>query len=152
MLNTTKNTFAYATAKKNVKEAALESVEKIEKIAQNAKDQAFDVVVDGQEKITAEVEQLHQLAEMQLKDLKQDLTQRIHIIQTQIHRSQQDYSQLKALIQSEMSVVAKELGALSKTLKEDISHISLKHKDQLSQMFKRSKQHTIAVWHKVANQ
>ena len=74
MLNTTKNTFAHTTAKKNVKEAALESVEKIEKIAQNAKDQAFDVVVDGQEKISAEVQQLHQLAQMQLKDLKQDLT------------------------------------------------------------------------------
>ena len=108
--------------------------------------------MDGQEKISAEVQQFHQLAQMQLKDLKQDLTQRVHIVQTKIHRSQQDFSQLKALIQSEMSVVAKELGALSKTLKEDISHISLRHKDQLSQMFKRSKQHTIAAWQKVANQ
>jgi len=42
-----------------------------------------------------------------------------------------------------------ELAKLSQDLKADISQISLKHKENLTETFKRSKANAVEVWNKV---
>ena len=48
-----------------------------------------------------------------------------------------------------MSAIIEDLSKLGKELKEDVSSISVKHKDQLAETFKRSKEHTLEAWIKV---
>ena len=44
-----------------------------------------------------------------------------------------------------------DLSKFGKELKDDVSQISVKHKDQLTETFKRSKEHTLEAWNKVSS-
>ena len=53
------------------------------------------------------------------------------------------------MVTSILDALKRALSKLGKELKEDVSQISSKHKDQLNETFKRSKEHTLEVWNKV---
>ena len=57
---------------------------------------------------------------------------------------------MKEFVKSELNSVIDELSKMGKELKEDVSQISVKHKDHLAETFKRSKEHTLDVWKKVS--
>ena len=55
-------------------------------------------------------------------------------------------------MKSELNAVINDLSKLGKELKEDVSQISVKHKDTLTETLKRSKEHTLEAWKKVVPQ
>lgn len=146
-----KKTDVKTTLKQNVKVTAVESAEKLEKIAKEATSQALDVVTDVEEKFSAEVEQLNQTAQSQLAAFKQEVLNRLEIIKSQVNLSQKDLIELKGFVKAELNVVIEELTKLGREIKQDVSQISLKHKDQLTETFKRSKEHTLEAWNKVSS-
>lgn len=139
-----------ATLKDNVKQTTVESAEKLEKIAVEAKSQALEVISEGKEKLEEEVEHLNESVQSQILTFKQELLQRIDVIKTQFGSSQKDFAELKDFVKSEFNLVLDELLNLGKELKGDVSQISTKHKDHLSETFKRSKEHTLDAWNKVS--
>lgn len=139
-----------ATLKDNVKQTTVEGAEKLEKIAVEAKEQALEVISEGKEKLEEEVEHLNESVQSQILTFKQELLQRIDAIKTQFGSSQKDFAELKDFVKSEFNLVLDELLNLGKELKGDVSQISTKHKDHLSETFKRSKEHALDAWNKVS--
>jgi len=75
--------------------------------------------------------------------------QRIDTLKEQIFDSQKELTELKSFIKTEFNAVFEDLSNLGKELKEDVSQISTKHKEHLTDTFKRSKDSTIEVLKKV---
>lgn len=132
-----------------VKKTASEGVEKLEEIAKVAKTQVFEVVTESQEAIQSEVDTLNQDVQSKLQGFKQELLNRIDVIKGQFNHSQQDLFDLKDFIKAELNLVLEDLNKLTKELKDDVSQISLKHKDHLTETYQRSKKHTLEAWSKV---
>ena len=65
--------------------------------------------------------------------------------------SQKDLTDLKDFVKTEVNAVIEDLSKFGKELKDDVSQISVKHKDQLTETFKRSKEHTLEAWNKVSS-
>ena len=70
-------------------------------------------------------------------------------IKSQLSTSQHDLVELADFVKSELSLLVKELTEVGKEIREDVSQISSKHKVQLTETLKRSKEHTLEIWHKV---
>ena len=70
----------------------------------------------------------------------------------QLNFSPKDLGELKEFVKSELNAVINDLSKLGKELKEDVSQISVKHKGQLTETLKRSKENTLEAWKKVAPQ
>ncbi len=136
-------------AQTELKNTILEGTDKIEKVAIEAKDQAVDIVVDAQEKLSQEAKQLNIGVQDQLRQLKQDLIQKLDDLKEQFGTSQKDLIDLKDFVKTEFNTVLDDLSQLTKELKEDVNHISFKHKDHLTETLKRSKEHTLEAWKKV---
>jgi len=85
----------------------------------------------------------------QLRQLKQDLLQRIDTLKEQLFGSQKELTELTSFIKTEFTAVIEDLSNMGKELKEDVSQISTKHKEHLTGTFKRSKDSTIEVLKKV---
>ena len=133
----------------SVKKAPTERVKNIENIVQQAKTQTLGVMIETQQSLENEVNQLNVEAQSSLKNFRQDLLNRFSIIQLQIKHSQHDLIELKNFIKNELTMVVDDLNQFSKELKIDVSKISLKHKDQLSETLKRSKGNMLQVWNKM---
>jgi hypothetical protein len=85
---------------------------------------------------------------VQLRELKENILQKLEQLKTQLGTSQIDLVELKTFVKTEFNVVIDDLSKLGKELKDDVSQISYKHKDQLTETWKRSKESTLAVWKK----
>ena len=129
--------------------AVSEGAERLEKVTHDAKEQVLDVVAETQEKLQAEAKQLNASVQEQLGQLKQDVLQKIEALKAQFGSSPKDLGELKDFVKTEFSAIIDDLSKLGKELKEDVSSISVKHKDQLAETFKRSKEHTLEAWKKV---
>ena len=70
-------------------------------------------------------------------------------IKSQFSTSQKDLVELADFLKSELIILVKELTEVGKEIREDVSQISSKHKVQLTETLKRSKDHTLEVWNKV---
>ena len=77
------------------------------------------------------------------------MVQRLDVIKSQFSTSQKDLVELADFLKSELSILVKELTEVGKEIREDVSQISSKHKVQLTETLKRSKDHTLEVWNKV---
>lgn len=139
-----------STLKDEVQHSTVEAAENLEKIAVDTKAQALEVISDGQEKLEQEVEHLNESVQSQMLTFKQELLQRIEVIKTQFGTSQHDFAELKDFVKAEFNLVVDELFNLGKELKGDVSQISTKHKEHLSETLKRSKEHTLEAWNKVS--
>ena len=89
----------------------------------------------------------HLSVQDKLTQLKQELLQRLDELKG---LKGADLSELSAFVKAEFSAVIEDLSKLGKELKQDVSEISLKHKGQLTETFKRSKEHTLEAFTKVA--
>lgn len=132
-----------------LKEVAAEPVENLEKLGKDAQQKVTQAVADTQKKLEAGTDQLNEQVQDQVQNFKQDLVQRLDVIKTQFSNSQKDLVELAELLKSELSILVKELTEVGKEIREDVSQISSKHKVQLTETLKRSKEHTLEVWHKV---
>ncbi|AWV85701.1 hypothetical protein ACE5JW_05045 [Acinetobacter radioresistens] len=83
------------------------------------------------------------------RESNQALWARLESLKSQLTFSGQEISELKNLVKSEFTHLVDELAKLSQDLKADISQISLKHKENLTETFKRSKANAVEVWNKV---
>jgi len=83
------------------------------------------------------------------RESNQALWPRLESLKSQLTFSGQEISELKNLVKSEFTHLVDELAKLSQDLKADISQISLKHKENLTETFKRSKANAVEVWNKV---
>ena len=83
------------------------------------------------------------------RESNQALWTRLESLKSQLTFSGQEISELKNLVKSEFTHLVDELAKLSQDLKADISQISLKHKENLTETFKRSKANAVEVWNKV---
>ena len=110
-----------------------------------------EVVAESTEKLEAEAKQLNASVQEQLRQFKQDLLLRLETIKGQLSNSQKDLTELKEFVKTEFTAVLDDLTKLGKELKGDVSEISVKHKDQLTETFKRSKEHTLDAWNKVSS-
>ncbi len=84
-----------------------------------------------------------------VRESNQALWARLESLKSQLTFSGQEISELKNLVKSEFTHLVDELAKLSQDLKADISQISLKHKENLTETFKRSKANAVEVWNKV---
>ena len=139
-----------ATTKSSLKDVVVEGAEKLEQVAKEASVQATEAVTESKDKIEAEAQQLNASVQDQLRQLKQDLLQKLDQFKAQFGTSQKDFGELKEFVKTEFNTVIEDLSKLGKELKEDVSQISGKHKEQLTETFKRSKEHTLEAWKKVA--
>ena len=105
----------------------------------------------SKEKLEAEAKQLNASVQEQLRQFKQDLLLRLETIKGQLSNSQKDLTELKEFVKTEFTAVLDDLTKLGKELKGDVSEISVKHKDQLTETFKRSKENTLDAWNKVSS-
>ncbi len=150
MTTKTQKTETKSTLKDNVKQTTIEGAEKLEKIAVQAKEQAIEVISEGKEKLETEVEHLNESVQIQILTFKQELLQRIEIIRSKFGSSQNDLGELNQFVKTELNSVLEQLINLGKELKEDVGQISIKHKDHLSEAFKRSKENTLDAWNKLS--
>ena len=140
------------TSKKITPSVVTETAEKLEKVAVEAKDQAIGTIEESKEKLEVEAKQLSDTVQEQLRQFKQEVLQRIDTLKEQIFGSQKELkelTELKSFIKTEFNAVIEDLSNLGKELKEDVSQISTKHKEHLTDTFKRSKDSTIEVLKKV---
>ena len=135
-------------AKDTPEEVVLEGTEKIAKVAVSAKEQAADTVQKVQKKLSEDTQTVQTGLQVQLRELKGNILQKIEQLKTQLGTSQIDLVELKTFVKTEFNVVIDDLSKLGKELKDDVSQISYKHKDQLTETLKRSKESTLAVWKK----
>ena len=77
-----------------------------------------------------------------------DILQRLDVIKAQFSTSQEGLSELKNALKAEINALIEDLTKVSKELKGDISQISLKHKDSLSESIKRTKNNAVEAWNK----
>lgn len=70
------------------------------------------------------------------------------MIKAQFSTSQEGLSDLKNALKAEINALIEDLTKVSKELKGDISQISLKHKDSLSESIKRTKNNAVEAWNK----
>ena len=57
--------------------------------------------------------------------------------------------ELADFLKAELSILVKELTEVGKEIREDVSQISSKHKVQLTETLKRSKDQAVEAWNKV---
>lgn len=138
-----------STEKTTLKSIATEGADKLEKVAKEATEQAVEAVVDSKEKLQEEAKVLNANVQGQLQQLKQDILQKIELLKSHFGTSQKDFTELKAFVKTEFNAVLDDLSKLGKDLKADVSEISGKHKEQITETFKRSKEHTLEAWKKV---
>lgn len=136
-------------SKKTSNSVVAETAQKLEKVALEAKDQVVEMIEESKEKIEVEAKQLGGTVQEQLRQLKQDLLQRIDGLKGQLFGSQKELTELKTLIKTEFTAVIEELSHLGKELKDDVSQLSSKHKEHLTDTFKRSKDSTVEILKKV---
>ena len=84
-----------------------------------------------------------------VQEIKQDAAQRLDIIKKQFSTSKNDLLEFAQFLKAECGVLVKELTEVTKEIREDVVHISLKHKENVVETLKRSKDNTIDVWNKV---
>lgn len=70
------------------------------------------------------------------------------MIKAQFNTSQEGLNELKNTLKAEINVLIEDLTKVTKELKGDISQISLKHKDSLSESLKRTKNNAVEAWNK----
>ena len=133
-------------AKNQTKTVLLADVEKSEQVSIDAQQK----LTESAEKLQAEEEQSPTNVQSQIQSLKQNLLQRIELLKRQFNVSQQDFGELKTFVKSELTAVIDDLSKFGQELKEDVTQISGKHKEHLTETFKRSKENTLDVWKKVA--
>ena len=139
-----------STLTEDASNAIQQGVKQINQGTQVAKEKALDVVPEGEEKLAKEVKLLNGNVYTQLTHFKQDLLSRIDVVKGQVNLSPKDILELKDFIKEELNTVLDDLSKLGQALKQDVSQISLKHKEQLTSTLKRSKEHTLEAWHKVS--
>lgn len=88
----------------------------------------------------------------QIVDFKADFLNRFNGLKEQLPLSTQDLTELKAVLQAEFNTVLEEIGQVSKEIKQDLSDISSKHKEQLVEIFQRSKGTAVDAISKVSGQ
>lgn len=85
----------------------------------------------------------------QFRLLKQDLLQHFDSIKLQLLNSQKDLVELTQFAKAELNTIVEELTKLGSELKDDVSEISTKHKEHLTETLKRSKESGLEAWNKV---
>lgn len=85
----------------------------------------------------------------QFRLLKQDLLQHFDSIKSQLLSSQKDLAELTQFAKTELNTIIEELTKLGNELKDDVSEISTKHKEHLTETLKRSKESGLEAWNKV---
>ena len=133
-------------AKSQTKTLLVEGVEKPEQVSTDAQQK----LTDAAENLQTEAEQSSVNVQSKIQHVKQDLLQRIELLKNQFNVSQQNFGELKAFVKSELTAVIDDLSKFGQELKQDVTQISGKHKEHLTETFKRSKENTLDVWKKVA--
>ena len=133
-------------AKSQTKTLLVEGVEKPEQVSTDAQQK----LTDAAESLQTEAEQSSVNVQSKIQHVKQDLLQRIELLKNQFNVSQQNFGELKAFVKSELTAVIDDLSKFGQELKQDVTQISGKHKENLIETFKRSKENTLDVWKKVA--
>lgn len=80
--------------------------------------------------------------------IKSDIVKRLEVIKSQFNHSQGDLSELVTVLKNELVNLSDDLGKIGKEVKQDINQVTLKHKDTLSGVLKRSKEHALEAWSK----
>ncbi|SSQ13406.1 Uncharacterised protein [Acinetobacter baumannii] len=70
------------------------------------------------------------------------------MIKAQFNTSQEGLNELKNTLKAEINALIEDLTKVTKELKGDISQISLKHKDSLTESLKRTKNNAVEAWNK----
>lgn len=140
------------SVKETILEVVADGTEKVEKVAEELKVQASEKIKDAEEAqdvLQNKAIDLNLTVQDQLKQLRQDILQKLEALKGQFELSQSHYSELRTFIKTEFNTVIHDLADLGKDLKEDIVELSNKHKEHLSETYKRSKQNTLELWDKV---
>lgn len=145
-----KNITAASILKEKVLKTAIGGVEAFEKIGSNAKNQSIEVLNEHKEIISEDVFELSENIKTQLKDLRSDVLERVSIIKDKIDLSQQDITELKTFVRTELNVIWGELATLVQEIKADAGQISDKNKQHLVGAFRRSKEHILEAWEKIS--
>ncbi|AOA57731.1 hypothetical protein [Acinetobacter larvae] len=90
-----------------------------------------------------------ELVQQQLLNLKQDVLRHVANIKQQLEYSQQSLVAFSQVVKGEVGTVYEDVSRLGQQLKTEVVEISHKHKTQLSQSLKRSKENTLQQWDKV---
>lgn len=150
MTTQSKSSEVLSTLTEKGKITAVDGIDQLQKIAKEAKNHGVDITNEAEQKIAIEVDALNTAAHSQLTRFKQDLFTRIEVIKGQFQDTQHDLSELKNFVRTELDHVLNDFTVLSHEIKKDITEISTKHKAQIVETFKRSKDHTLDIWYKVS--
>ncbi|WP_343682040.1 hypothetical protein [Acinetobacter baylyi] len=136
------------TTKKPLKEAVQVHQQQVEQLYTETTAQVQDILSDTQEKIEAEAKELNQTIQTQLVQIKSDIVKRLEVIKSQFNHSQGDLLELVTVLKNELVNLSDDLGKIGKEVKKDINQVTLKHKDTLTDVLKRSKEHALEAWSK----
>ncbi|EPF80013.1 hypothetical protein [Acinetobacter rudis] len=106
------------------------------------------VITSAVEKNTVTESQVATGMTAQFRTIKQELLHSISSIKSQLLNSQKSLHELGNFAKAEVSGLFEELTKLLNELKVDVSQISTKHKEHLSEALKRSKESGIEAWNK----
>lgn len=90
-----------------------------------------------------------QYVQQQLGEIKQDVISRLSQISTHFPLSNEDVLYIKDTLKTEFANVLEEVTQTSKEIKQDLTEISLKHKEHLSETLKRSKDQAFEAFSKI---
>ena len=149
MTSTQTTTIPKPRARRSVKKTVSDPVEKVQKIADEAKQQVVEVIAETKENLGSFTEQENEIIQKKVNGFKEEILEKFDDLKAQLDASQKDFFELKQFVKQELHLLIDELTKMSKALKADVNDISIKHKAHLADTFKRSKHHTLEVWHKV---
>lgn len=96
---------------------------------------------DTQEKTATEPKlDFAQVVQKQITELKEEFVQRVESLKAQFPLSQEDLISLKDKLAAEISAILEDVTKVSKEIKQDITEISVKHKDQLAGTLSHAKE------------
>lgn len=127
-------------------DVALDPISEPLEHSENVSIKVVDIVNLKQQDVVEQAEQMGSAAQIQLKQMRDEVVARTQILRQQVQYSQQHLHTLRTTLQAELGDLWRDLNKFGIELKTDITQLSLKHRLQLTQTIKKSTTDTLSVW------
>lgn len=126
--------------------ASLQQASQSQEHSESVSFKVVDIVNLKQQDVVDQIEQVGSATQAQLQQVRDDVVARTQTLKQQLQHSQQHLQTLRTSLKAELGDLWRDMSKFGIELKSDISQLSLKHREQLTQTIKKSTADTLNVW------